>query len=105
MSFDPDKLWAFVKQWSVGRLVALLVLVGWIFSCEKEKIINSVFALLIIAVLLEVFELSANALRMHETTAHDQPELRNSGARICFIITMLAAVFGLLAIAGCFLFC
>ena len=86
MKIDLEKFWEFVKQWSVGRLMILLLLLSFIF--ETTLVINnlgkeSFYRLLIIAVLLEIFELSAN---------HLHSGLKNSWIMIITIFLSVSAI-------------
>lgn len=65
MIIDFNKFWEFIKQWSVGRLIVLLTLIGWItLSINDSKCLDNkfIFSLLFSGILLEIFELTSNNL-------------------------------------------
>ena len=65
MKIDLNEFWKFVKEWTVGRLIALLILIAWIICCSKSlPCLNGklLFSILLLSILLETFELSHNKL-------------------------------------------
>jgi hypothetical protein len=92
MNINLDKFWEFVKTWSVGRLTVLLVLLGEIILKSMDKIFldcKIIFAIIAIAILLEIFELSHNKLNK---------ESQDSTIRWMVFLCMLIPILGILAI-------
>lgn len=110
MNINLDKFWQFIKEWTVGRLIALLLLIGWIFFCDTQiKDINQklFLTLLTLAILLEIYELSHNKLvRLCElVTSLDSDQFdKLKGVRITLIIIMILSICGLISLAFSFLF-
>ena len=87
MRFDLDKFWEFVKEWTVGRLMVLLLLLA--FLIDSTGVIESIgndlfFKLVVLAVLLEMFELSSNHLE------------KDSKYQWVYIITTILPIIGVL---------
>jgi|GEM_PF-4799883 hypothetical protein len=66
MVIDLNKFWEYVKDWSVGRMAVLLILIGEIW-CKLSKNtdilpVNWIIKIYVIGVLLEIFELSHNKI-------------------------------------------
>lgn len=71
ISLNLDKFWEFIKQWSVGRMIIILVMLAWIIFClSSVKCIDQrfLFNILLVAVFLEIFELSHNQLEKANDT-------------------------------------
>lgn len=116
MSINLDKFWAFVKEWSVGRLIALLFLLSLIL-CQMDLVQSlgrvTIFAILLLALLLEVFQLSADKLKPvgkqsgAETDEQDKEQSGREPDRAGtvlstwpFVVTMILALLGIIGFAA-----
>ena len=65
LNLNLAKFWKNIKEWSVGRMIALLVLLGLIlkpYNFTQCLGLRFIFIILLVAILLEIFELSHNKL-------------------------------------------
>ncbi|MEI6092766.1 MAG: hypothetical protein WCQ47_03690 [bacterium] len=90
MNLNLDKFWEYIRQWSVGRMMVLLVILAWMINAIAKKELQEGFVLTIVClgVFLEVFELSANHYR------YIKEKVPNSKCIIC-IASMLIAIIGI----------
>ncbi len=90
MIIDLTKFWKYVKEWSVGRLIVLLVLIAWIICCLKSlPCLNGklLFSILLLSILLEIFQLSS----------HYNYELaKTKQERSVYVVSMIVALLGII---------
>jgi len=115
MSINLDKFWAFVKEWSVGRLIALLFLLSLIL-CQTDLVQSlgrvTIFAILLLALLLEVFQLSADKLKpvgkqsgaetdeqAKEQSGREPDRAGTVSSTWPFVVTMILALLGVIGFA------
>lgn len=85
MNINLDGLWKFIKEWSVGRMIALLALINLLISTLSKCSYSITIYLVLIASFLEIFELSHNKLS----------EMTWKWQKCFYGAAMLLAVFGL----------
>jgi hypothetical protein len=117
MNINLDKFWEFVKQWTVGRLIALLLLLS-LLVCQKNLIDSlgreTILTILLFAVLLEVFQLSADKLQKPEAKrlevkvdeepqeqSHTDPSASETASKTwLFGATLILSLLGIIASAA-----
>ncbi len=103
LNLNLDKFWECIKQWSVGRMIALLVILAWIIftlkslPCPSEKFL---FNILLLSILLEVFQLSLNQLiKLKEADEKLQRWV------YAYVAAMVLSLFGIIGFSIIFLCC
>ena len=123
MKIDLDKFWALVKEWSVGRLIVLMLLLALLF-CQVALVEalgrETILTLFLLGVLLEVYQLSANKLEPPRVSTGGKPAAGQEGSsppannshfqrsflvRTFFAVVMILSVVGILVIEGFAVYC
>jgi hypothetical protein len=107
MTINLDNFWNFIKQWSVGRMLALITVLTWMFSnLKSDKPVDprTIFFVLLIAVLLEIFELSHNKLKDVKSNMDQSAAGKPCWICVPYSLAMFLSLLGILIFAWQFLF-
>lgn len=111
ISLNLDKFWGFIKEWSVGRMIILLMILAWIIFCLKSvKCIDQsfLFNILLVAVFLEIFELSHNKLekidKKLEKINDKLVKVDDTFKKLIYSISMIISLLSIIGFSIIFLF-
>jgi hypothetical protein len=106
VNINFDAFWQYLNKWSVARMLVLLLVLGSLISKMFEKIVDSkmFFTLIIIAILLEVFELAHNKLVQTPPEKENLPLPKEPCwfSKAILSLIMLATVSGILWFSWCY---
>jgi hypothetical protein len=98
---DGGAIWKFIKEWPVSKTIIVLVIFVWIMKLNVIQSLDEkfLFSVLLVAVLLEIFQLLLNSFNYQynpQKNEKEKPRERSCLEKIFWGVLMLISLGGII---------